>query len=260
MRQSPPPRPAATVLVLRDATDGFEVLMLRRNLNSDFVGGAYVFPGGAVDPADASEERVVGLTDDEASRVLDLGAGGRAYFVAALRELFEEAGLLVACDEAGVAPRHEPAMATRLADARVALNEGREILSQLLARERLWLDLRGVAYLAHWVTPVGPPRRFDTRFFVVTAPEGQGASHDDAETVASAWVSPREALEAQARGEYEMIFPTIRTLQSVAGFASAAEVIGFARGQATVATVEPRLVERGGVLTVLIQGDEGYDD
>src|ERR1700722_923188 len=93
-------RPAATVITLRDAPNGYEILMLRRNLNSDFVGGAYVFPGGRVDDEDAgpaAQRRTLGLSDEEASRRLSLARGGLAYYVACLRELFEEAGLLVAC-------------------------------------------------------------------------------------------------------------------------------------------------------------------
>lgn len=233
--------------------------MVRRNLHSDFVGGAYVFPGGALDPGDADLNRVVGPDDTEVSAILGLAAGGRAYLVAALRELFEEAGLLVACDGAGKTVALDGAATTRLATARRGLNAGEGTLSEILEISGLWLDLRDLAYLAHWVTPVGPPRRFDTRFFVVLAPAGQLAAHDDAETVASVWLRPHDALAAQARGEYEMIFPTIRTLQSVADLSSAADVVSFARDQDSVTRVEPRLVNRDGVVSVLLAGDEGYD-
>jgi len=260
MDQSAPPRPAATVLAVRDGPAGFEVLMVRRNLRSDFVGGAYVFPGGAVDAADAAVERVVGPDDTELSAQLGLVSGARAYFVAALRELFEEAGLLVACDDERRPAALVGEAATRLVAVRGELNDGHGILNDLLAREGLWLDLRGLAYLAHWVTPVGPPRRFDTRFFVLVAPPGQLAVHDDAETVAAVWIRPRDALSAQARGEYEMIFPTIRTLESVADLEHASDVVSFARSQASVAVVEPRIVERDGAIAVVLPGEDGYDD
>jgi 8-oxo-dGTP pyrophosphatase MutT (NUDIX family) len=259
MAQNPPLRPAATVLAVRDGAKGFEVLMVRRNLHSDFVGGAYVFPGGALEPGDAELSRVVGPEDAELSGLLGLSEGGRAYVVAALRELFEEAGLLVACDDAGEAPELDSEAASRLAVARRGLNAGEGTLSEVLEISGLKLDLRGVAYLAHWVTPTGPPRRFDTRFFVVLAPPGQVALHDSTETVDSVWLRPHDALSAQARGEYEMIFPTIRTLQSVADFSRASDVVAFARAQDTVVKTEPRLVTRDGVVTVLVAGDEGYD-
>ncbi|HVB70323.1 MAG TPA: hypothetical protein VND83_02320 [Acidimicrobiales bacterium] len=259
MDQNRPLRPAATVLAVRDGANGFEVLMVRRNLRSDFVGGAYVFPGGALEPGDAELNRVTGPEDAELSDLLGLSAGGRAYVVAALRELFEEAGLLVVCDDAGKEVQLDAEAASHLAAARRRLNAGEGTLSEVLEMSGVHLDLRGVAYLAHWVTPTGPPRRFDTRFFVVLAPSGQVALHDSAETVDSVWLRPRDALSAQARGEYEMIFPTIRTLQSVADLARARDVVAFARAQDRVAKTEPRLVTRDGVVTVLIAGDEGYD-
>ncbi len=136
------PRPASTVLAVRDGDDGYEVLMVRRNLNSDFVGGAYVFPGGAVDPADGDVVRSRGLSDDEASATLGV-TGGRAYYVAALRELFEEAGLLVARDDDG-APLGEDAERTAaLLAARRALNAGETTFAELLVSAGLWLDLAG---------------------------------------------------------------------------------------------------------------------
>jgi 8-oxo-dGTP pyrophosphatase MutT (NUDIX family) len=248
-----PARPASTLLVLRDTVAGVEVLMVRRNLRSDFVGGAFVFPGGAVDPGDGDTARVTGLSERDADDVLGVVQGGRAYFVAALRELFEEAGLLIARDEEGRPPARD------LRGARGDLNARRRTLDQVLEREGLWLALEGLAYLSHWVTPQGPPRRFDTRFFVVPAPINQEPAHDDAETVAALWIRPVDALAAHARGEYEMIFPTIRTLESLAGLATAAQVVAFARAQSSVTRIEPRLVERDGEIHVVVPGDEGYE-
>ena len=251
------PRPAATVLILREGDD-LEVLMLRRNLNSDFVGGAYVFPGGGVDAADAELVRyVVGLDDESASARLGLEAGGLTYYAAALRELFEEAGLLVVCDEAG-----EPLVATvevlaRLEEYRAHVNAGRHALAELLEAESWRLDVRVMEYLAHWITPVGPPRRYDTRFFVVVAPAGQVAAHDAGETVAARWIAPREALAAHKRGELEMIFPTIRTLEEIAGFTSAAEVLAHAAAR-TPRVRQPRLLERDGEIVIDL-ADESDD-
>jgi 8-oxo-dGTP pyrophosphatase MutT (NUDIX family) len=258
------PRPAATVITLRDAANGYEILMLRRNLNSDFVGGAYVFPGGRVDDADAgpaARRRTFGLTDEEASRRLSLERGGLAYYVACLRELFEEAGLLVACDDEGNAVRiTDEESIRRLAASRREVNAGTLDFIAMMEREGLVLDLRGLEYVAHWVTPVGPPRRFDTRFFVALAPTGQVATHDAGETVADQWIRPVDALDAQARGELEMIFPTIRNLQAIAHLRTSHEVLDYARTLEDIVRVEPRIMNREGEVAILLPGDDGYDD
>ncbi len=258
------PRPAATVITLRDGPDGFEVLMLRRNLNSDFVGGAYVFPGGGVDESDAgpsAQRLALGVGDTEASRRLNLDSGGLAYYVACLRELFEEAGLLVACDENGEPRLFDDAFAVRrMATYRRDVNVGSLGFVEMMEREGLLLDLRGLEYVAHWVTPVGPPRRFDTRFFVALAPEGQIATHDAGETVADLWVRPIDALEAHARGELEMILPTIRNLEAIAHFTTSREVLGYARSLVDIPRTEPRIVERDGEIVIVLPGDVGFED
>ncbi len=258
------PRPAATVITVRDGPNGYEILMLRRNLNSDFVGGAYVFPGGRVDEADAgaaAQRRTRGLNDEEASRRLDLERGGLAFYVACLRELFEEAGLLIACDENGepVQIRDDESI-RRFAASRREVNAGTLDFISMMERERLVLDLRGLEYVAHWVTPVGPPRRFDTRFFVALAPSNQLATHDAGETVADQWIRPADALAAHARGELEMIFPTIRNLEAIAHFRSSKDVLDYARSLDDVVRVEPKIVTSNGEVQILLPGDDGYDD
>ena len=238
--------------------------MLRRNLNSDFVGGAYVFPGGGVDVGDAgaSGQRLsLGLSDVDASKRLNLEHGGLAYYVACLRELFEEAGLLVACDERGDPVQFsDDATIQRLAGHRRAVNRGELGFIEMMDREGLCLDLRGLEYVAHWVTPVGAPRRFDTRFFVALAPEGQVATHDAGETVADQWVRPLDALAAHGRGELDMIFPTIKNLEAIAHFATAREVLDYARSLREIPRIEPRITTIGGAIGILLPGDAGYDD
>jgi len=258
------PRPAATVITLRERPNGYEILMLRRNLKSDFGGGAYVFPGGGVDQSDAGQAAkrlAVGITDGQASQRLGLERGGLGYYVACLRELFEEAGLLVACDAQGrEVVLDDPTRFERLARYRRAVNDRELGFVEMMQREDLYLDLRELEYVAHWVTPIGPPRRFDTRFFVALAPDGQVATHDKGETVADQWLRPVDALAAFRRGELEMIFPTIRNLESIAGFDSAREVIEFARSLTDVECVRPRMIEREGSVVILLPGDAGYDD
>ena len=259
------PRPAATVITVRDGANGYEILMLRRNLNSDFVGGAYVFPGGRVDETDAgarAERLSFGLDDDEASRRLALERGGLAYYVACLRELFEEAGLLVVCTRDG-APVHlsDDATIQRLAVSRRDVNAGTLDFLEMMEREGLVLDLRGLEYVAHWVTPIGPPRRFDTRFFVV-----HGARRTRSRRTTPAKPSPTsgygrvDALAAHARGELEMMPPTIRNLEAIAHFSTSHEVLDYAKSLRDIVRVEPRIVTRDGEVRILMPGDDGYDD
>jgi 8-oxo-dGTP pyrophosphatase MutT (NUDIX family) len=255
------PRPAATVLALRDGDAGYEVLMLRRNLQSDFVGGAYVFPGGGVDDTDAGEglQRLVfGIDDAGASNRLGLDSGGLAYYVACLRELFEEAGLLIVCDERGETVNVvDEGVVQRLAAHRRSINGATMSFLEMLQQEDLVLDLRGLAYLANWVTPEGAPRRYDTRFFVALAPTGQIAAHDAGETIEDHWLRPRDALAAFERDEFTMILPTIRNLQAVADFETASDVLAYANALSDIPRIEPRFETReNNVVIVLPDGEE----
>ncbi|MEO8144138.1 MAG: MBL fold metallo-hydrolase [Betaproteobacteria bacterium] len=211
------PRPAATLLLLREAPAGPEVFMLQRTSKAAFLPGAFVFPGGALDADDSNERaarRVRGLDDARASARLGLAAGGLAYWVAAARECFEESGILLAWDEKErpVAPER----AAALEHLREPLNAGTLLFSEFLEREKLFVPAQEIAYYSHWITAPGRPRRFSTRFFVACAPAGQDGAHDKSETVHSAWIGAREALERGKRGEIELIFPTRSTLSDLA--------------------------------------------
>ncbi|HEY6821648.1 MAG TPA: MBL fold metallo-hydrolase [Burkholderiales bacterium] len=222
---SPPlvPRPAATLILLRDSGAGPEVLMLQRTQSAVFLGGAYVFPGGSLDPQDAEaglQRRVLGLTDAEASARLSVASGGLAYYVAAIRECFEEAGVLLACDKGGTpvpAARAESLLRFRKSDFR-----------GFLESEELYLPAHALAYYGHWITAPGRSRRFDTRFFVALAPDGQVGSHDAGETVHDIWIRPQEALERGERGEIELVFATRHTLKDLGRFAKREEAFQYA--------------------------------
>ena len=153
------PRPAATVILLRDGTDGPEVFMLKRSPSAAFVANAYVFPGGGLDAADAAaRSRVTGITDQAASERLGLESGGLDYWVAAVRECFEEAGILLAVDEGGTElPENRLAA---LAAHRDAVNDGSLAFGTLLERERLMIPGDRIAYFSHWITAPGRPRRY----------------------------------------------------------------------------------------------------
>lgn len=218
MKQAP--RPAATVALLREGTGAIEVFMLQRTRGAAFLAGAYVFPGGAIDEADADPRvwrRVTGLTDAEASARLGVASGGLAYWIAAVRECFEEAGILIAWDE-----DHRPIGAERAAalePLREPLNAGELSFADFLERERLIVPAHQLAYFGHWITAPGRSRRFDTRFFFALAPQGQQGSHDNSETIHNLWLQPGEALERNAEGKIELVFATKHTLTELTRFA-----------------------------------------
>lgn len=261
------PRPAATVMVVRDgAAPGspLQVLMLRRTLSADFVGGAHVFPGGAVDTADGEQraQRLCrGRTDAAASTTLGIASGGLAYWVAAIRECFEEAGLLFACTEDGAPLDYsDDAVIERFAHHRLALNKRERSFVDVCESEGLFLPVGSLHYFAHWITPEGSPRRYDTRFFVTGAPPGQTPGHDAGETIADLWVRPADALARHRAGEMDLILPTIRNLQAIGRFATTAELLEAASTAGDVPTVLPRVVADGGGVRLLLPGDPGYDD
>jgi len=261
--ESIPVRDAATVMVLRDGPEGLEVCMLRRNLRSDFVGGAYVFPGGGVDPEDAHDDLadvVAGLDDATASLQVEVDAGGLAFWVAAIRECFEEAGLLLAYDADGRIIRFdEPALAARFVEHRRQVDNGERRLVEVCAAESLCLAADGIHYFSRWITPLGAPRRYDTRFFVTAAPEGQVPVHDDREVIEATWIRPVDALQRHRDGLFEMIFPTVRTLEALARFDSAGAVLEHAAQIGRIEPILPRIVEADGGLRIVLPGDRQFD-
>ena len=259
-------RDAATVMLVRDdeRDGGLEVFMLRRNLDADFVGGAYVFPGGAVDDADrhADLERICeGRTDAEASKLLDLDppVGGLAYWVAAIRESFEEAGVLLAYDRDGaMVDLRDADDESRFSVHRAAVDKGERRLVDVCEEEGLRLAVDGMHYFSHWITPVGSPRRYDTRFFVARAPEAQSPLHDDRETIANTWIAPAEALARHERGEFDLILPTIRNLQALARFPTAGAVLAAAAEIDEVPAILPRIVDDAYGTRIVLPGDPEY--
>lgn len=263
-----PVRPAATVMLVRDhPLNGLEVFMLQRTMSAAFARGMYVFPGGRVDDADDptfTETLCDGLTDSAASGILGVPRGGLAYWVAAVRECFEEAGVLLArrAEESEPLRFDDPTVADRYRLARRAVHDGDLRLVELCAAEEIRLTTDGIFYVSHWITPVGEARRFDTRFFVARAPEAQEPLHDDTETIDSLWVGPKEALDRQVRGELAMIPPTMSNLEFLAEHWTADEALAAARRVGTPVAVLPRLrTDRDGrVIGVALPGDADYDE
>ncbi|HEU0289964.1 MAG TPA: hypothetical protein VFR39_04365 [Burkholderiales bacterium] len=253
------PSPAATVTLVRDAPRGLEVLMLQRSLSLKFMPGVHVFPGGGLDPADGSPEMqslCAGLGDETASRTLGVESGGLAYWVAAIREAFEEAGVLLAYDRSGALVNLD-SHAERFNGHRRTLHGRHGDFGAIVREEGLRLAVDRLTYFGHWITPVTVPRRYDTRFFLAIAPESQEVSHDNHETIAHIWVRPQEALERCARETLNMRFPTIRTLERFAACTTADELAAELRTSPVVRAQLPRMTADG---RTLLPGDAGYEE
>lgn len=218
------------MLVRRREPAGFLVYLTRRSSHSRFMPDAFVFPGGAVDEADRSAVALARLHGAVAGIAPEVA-------VAAFRELFEEAGVLIACDRAGAPSTLDTA---RLRAWREELTKGADF-SALLAREDLALDARELIYYSHWITPLAQPVRFDTHFFVARAPEGQTAEADAIEVHDGDWFAPSEALEAAARDELSIMFPTRKHLERMAAFDSLEAFLAHARTRTSIAPITPHI-------------------
>ncbi|TDJ42731.1 MAG: NUDIX hydrolase [Gammaproteobacteria bacterium] len=224
-----PIRPAATVIIVRDVGDPFEIFMLRRTSSAAFAGGMYVFPGGRVDGEDhlhAYDAIRRGPSDDQQAQQRALGTEWRGYWVAGIRETFEEAGLLLAYRGNGrkteLLAYADEAIRARFDEYRHAVHGKSVTLREVCQRESLHLAVDRIHYFNRWVTPLGRPRRFDTRFFIAEAPLGQTGQHDDKETDRSIWISPAEALARNSSDEFGLMAVTRLQLQTLAEFSSMA--------------------------------------
>jgi 8-oxo-dGTP pyrophosphatase MutT (NUDIX family) len=245
------PLPAACVLLLRDCSAGVEVFMTLRHPRLSFSQGALVFPGGKVDPADA-DPRLRPFAPG-ADGLSDLAFAAR---VAALRELFEEAGVLIARHRDG---RPVPAdRASVLARRwRRLVHDGDATMLDMARQENLLLPLDALASFAHWITPERSPRRFDTYFFLAAAPAGAEPRHDGREAVESLWLHPDRALADAAAGSRPILFPTRATLSKLARSRSVAEAFASATAF-PVRPVSTCYVERDGRTVMRIPDDLGY--
>lgn len=263
---SVPVRPAATVMLVRDGDAGLEVFMLQRTHTAAFARSAYVFPGGSVDDTDhgLDFEPLCDETDAQASARLGLASGGLAWLVAAIRECFEEAGVLLArrASSDRIVAFGTDSLRAGYERARHAVHDGSLSLVELARRNDLRLLTDRIHFVDHWVTPVGETRRFDTRFFVTRAPAGQDPLHDDRETIASMWVRPADALARAERGEVFLMPPTITSLERLLPHPDAESAIAWAAGVPRPEPMLPKVVvgDDGRLIGILRPGDDGYDD
>jgi 8-oxo-dGTP pyrophosphatase MutT (NUDIX family) len=253
-----PARPASTVVLVRPSSSRFEVFLVRRHDNIAFMGGAHVFPGGRVDPGDRFDEPR-NLCDGVAEAVEhapDLSpADAVAYHVAAIRELFEEAGVLLARRaDSRVIDFVDGEEERRFRAYRHALADGSLTMRQLAERERLRFALDAMVLFAHWVTPAIETKRFDTRFFVAALPAGQDPVHDDTETTHSEWMDPADATERCVRNEIALPPPTWTTLRTLSKFRRTDELMQWARRRRVV-RVEPTFIKTDTETMLTLPGD-----
>ena len=256
------PRPASTVVLLRDSSRGPEVFLVRRHEGTAFMGGAHVFPGGRVDDADRDgDEAWCEGIDDAVGRLSGVDrTDALAYHVAAVRELFEEAGVLLARDADGrTIALASPDAHARFRQYRADIHDGRNTLRAVVEREGARLALDSLVHFAHWVTPPIDVRQFDTRFFATRAPLDQTPAHDETETTHSTWLTPDAALAQAVRGEIILPPPTWTTLRELERFATVDEVFAWARRR-RVSRRQPKLVDDGGRRMLLLPGDPEYPE
>ncbi len=238
------PRDAATLVVLRDAPGGLEVFCVERHPKSGFLGGAIVFPGGRVDPDDASEDWSAAIEPEGAS------VADRVQRIAACREALEEAAILPV---RGGALSHDA-----LLDARARAAAKEQTVRDFLRARGLRLDLLALHPFARWVTPAAESRRFDTRFYLTLLPSGQRGVHDDRETTSSFWATPAQVLARFDEGRAQLMPPTHRSLELLAGTKTTADAIALAAGMC-LDPICPRLVPAGGAMALVLPGDPDHD-
>ena len=228
-----------------------EIFMVRRHEQSSF-GAAHAFPGGVIDPED-SEVRALceGITSDEANARLGIKTGGLDYYSGAVRELFEESGVLLA---------DIPSLDENLATVRDSLNDGSMNWADFVNRNELSLHCGALQYVSHWVTPPGEPKRYSTRFFIAALPEGQSAMHCGGELTESCWATATDVLAAERRGDVKLIFPTIKTLESVARHKTLNDLLEWAKScvEWGITSMVPRAIERDGKMEIVLPGDKDY--
>ena len=247
-------RQASTILLLRDGAKEVEIFMMVRHHQIEFNSGALVFPGGSVDAG-----------DQELVKRSDLYSGGeglseadRGYRIAAIRETFEESGILLARTKGSDAPV-DAKRAGEIADShRVALNEHKISFLSILADNNLQLALDTLVPYAHWITPEGMPKRFDTCFFLAATPPDQLGAHDGRDSTDSIWLSAREAVEGGASGRFKLPFPTTRNLIRLAKQPSVSAALDHAKGMSIVA-VMPVMTKTESGRQLRIPREAGYD-
>ena len=240
-------RPSATVILVRQNASGFQVFLARRHHRQSFMAGAYVFPGGGVDPSDCDDQTAACLSApdgfDPQSLLQDdtvTSAMARSLYVCAIRETFEETGVLLAhSDDGHFILSSTPQDAARFAEHRRALNAGRITLKDIARMEHLSFPLDALVPYAHWITPEIVPKRFSTRFFLARLPDGQTAETNSDELTDCLWADPAAALRMYVKKEILLMPPTLKTLDELRAFTGLQDLFDYAR-QKEIYPIEPQ--------------------
>ena len=260
------PRDAATVIITRNSNEGqYEILLMRRHSNQSFMGGAYVFPGGRLDEADCDPglyPYIQGLTAGSAGRLLqepdipeDRALG---LFVAAVRETFEEAGVLLTCGSSGeTIDFTDTETADRFRACRRALNQREVTLMEIARRENIRFAMDRLVPFAHWITPDIDSKRFNTRFFLAWLPDGQVPVHDSRELVESRWIAPETALKLHQAGEILLMPPTLKNMEDLSAFRTADELFATTKRR-EIRTILPQPFAENGSFGIKLPHDSEY--
>ena len=256
--------PAATVLLVRDCDNVLEVLMVKRSKRPPF-GNLYVFPGGKIDESDKDlniTNFCNGLNDEQASIKLGVNEGGLSYWVACVRECFEEVGILLAIKNNGAELDLNGADKHKFDNYRRMLLENKISLFEICKKENLSLNLNNIEPFSHWITPEIEIKRFDTRFFIAYIPAKQTERHDGNELTDSVWISPKKALDRSLNGEMPMIMPTISNLQQCLEFDSGQKLLEYQSKLTNddIPSILPKFFKNEGKWVGLLPGDEDYDN
>ena len=256
--------PAATVLLVRDCDNVLEVLMVKRSKRPPF-GNLYVFPGGKIDESDKDlniTNFCNGLNDEQASIKLGVDEGGLSYWVACVRECFEEVGILLAIKNNGEELDLNGADKHKFDNYRRMLLENKISLLEICKKENLSLNLNNIEPFSHWITPEIEIKRFDTRFFIAYIPAKQTERHDGNELTDSVWISPKKALDRSLNGEMPMIMPTISNLQQCLEFDSGQKLLEHQSKLTNddIPSILPKFFKNEGKWVGLLPGDEDYDN
>jgi len=259
------PKKAATVILLREIKpEGFEVFLLKRHEKSSFMGGNFVYPGGRVDREDGSLEICAQCKGVSPEKAHQLFRGtlppdeSLAHWVAAIRELFEEAGVLLAYNQTGkFIHLKDPSEREKVSHYRDSIHKGKMNICQIAQEEKVFLALDQLHYYAHWITPEARSERFDTRFFLACHPEGQEASYDQKETTVGVWMTPKQALEENLNGNAALSPPTLKTLEDLSRFKNIAEVFN-ALGKAEIQPILPILTKIKDETLIIFPWDPEY--
>jgi 8-oxo-dGTP pyrophosphatase MutT (NUDIX family) len=256
MNKPVPALPSATVVLLREREGSLELLMIKRRAGDAF-GDSYAFPGGVVDHDESDAHgRIDGKTADEANAVLEVSEDGLDYYSAAIRELFEETGILLARDDKGEWASDSPQLQT----LRVEVDKGRLPWSEFLHQQGLRLACDVLHYFAHWETPLESPKRWSTRFFLAEMPTAQDATHDGSEVTDICWLTANQALAGSRDGSMKLPFPTIRNLKNMSEFVTIEGLVDWAnaRAQEGIIRLRPIMIQENGKSKFVVWGDDGY--